>query len=95
MLANYGIYDFIGNIGVVCLIAAFVLIQSGRVKSEDFLYPFMNLIGGSCVIVSLFSEFNLSTLLINSFWVLISLWGLITNYLSAQAKSSCLKFKEK
>jgi hypothetical protein len=81
MVSNYGIYDFIGNIGVVCVITAFMLIQAGRLKSEDFLYPFINLIGGVCVLISLFSEFNLSTLLINSFWVVISLWGLLTNYL--------------
>lgn len=78
---KYAWYDLAGNVGVVMMVGAYLLLQIGKVRSHDFSYSAMNAIGAVLVIVSLCFTFNLSAFLVESFWLLISLFGLI-KYLS-------------
>lgn len=81
----YNLYDFAGNVGVVCILVAYLLIQMERMDSSSTAYSVLNAVGSLLIIVSLFFEFNLSAFLIEFFWLLISIYGLLK--ISAKAKS--------
>ena len=73
---TYGVLDFVGNIGVVVLMIAYLMLQLNKLSSDGLAYSLLNAAGASLVIVSLLVNFNLSALLMEVFWVLISLVGI-------------------
>jgi multidrug transporter EmrE-like cation transporter len=73
---SYGLLDLIGNIGVVILIITFLMLQLNKLPSDGLTYSLLNAIGASLIVVSLFFDFNLSALLMEVFWVLISFVGI-------------------
>ena len=73
---NYGPLDVLGNIGVVMLIVAYLMLQLNKLSSDGLAYSLFNAIGASLIVVSLLYDFNLSALLMEVFWVLISLVGI-------------------
>ena len=73
---NYGWFDLIGNIGVLLMVIAYLLLQVQRISSTAVSYLALNVIGAVFVIISLTLRFNLSAFLMESFWLLISLYGL-------------------
>jgi len=73
---NYGLIDLVGNIGVVIIVVAYLLLQLERLKSTDLIYSVMNAFGASLIVASLIVDFNLSALLMEVFWVLISFIGI-------------------
>lgn len=74
---SYTLYDFLGNVGVFFIIISYLLLQLNKIKSSDVRYSLMNLIGASLVIISLIENFNMSALVIEVFWVGISVIGII------------------
>ena len=73
---NYGLLDFVGNIGVVILMVAYLLLQLNRLRSDELAYSLLNAIGAALIVLSLLVNFNLSALLMEVFWVLISFVGI-------------------
>jgi hypothetical protein len=73
---NYGLLDLIGNIGVVILMVTYLLLQLNKLRSDDLSYSLLNAAGAGLVILSLLVNFNLSALLMEVFWVLISFVGI-------------------
>jgi hypothetical protein len=73
---SYGVLDLIGNIGVVILIITFLMLQLNKLPSDGLAYSLLNAIGASLIVVSLLFDFNLSALLMEVFWVLISCVGI-------------------
>jgi multidrug transporter EmrE-like cation transporter len=73
---SYGPLDFIGNVGVVVLIITFLMLQLNKIPSDGLAYSLLNAIGASLIVVSLLFDFNLSALLMEVFWVLISFVGM-------------------
>ena len=73
---SYGVLDLIGNIGVVILIITFLMLQLNKIPSDGLAYSLLNAIGASLIVVSLLFDFNLSALLMEVFWVLISFVGI-------------------
>jgi hypothetical protein len=74
---QYAWYDFAGNIGVGLMVLGYLLLQAEKIRSSDLSYSLMNGIGALLVVVSLFYRFNLSAFLVEAFWFLISVYGLI------------------
>jgi len=74
---QYAWYDFAGNIGVGLMVFAYLLLQAEKVRSRDLSYSVMNGIGALLVVVSLLYRFNLSAFLVESFWFVISVYGLL------------------
>ena len=72
----YGPMDFLGNIGVVVLIFTYLMLQLNKLSSEGLAYSLLNAIGAGLIVVSLLFNFNLSALLVEVFWVLISCLGI-------------------
>ena len=73
---NYGLLDLVGNIGVVILMVNYLLLQLNRIRSDELTYSLLNAVGASFIVVSLLVDFNLSALLMEVFWVLISFVGI-------------------
>ena len=84
---NYGLLDFVGNVGVVVLMVTYLLLQLNRLQSNDLSYSLLNAIGASLIVLSLLVNFNLSAFLMEVFWVLISFVG-IYRYFRLKAASS-------
>ena len=73
---DYSWFDLIGNIGVLLMVVAYLLLQLERLSSSAVSYLILNAVGAVFVIVSLSFRFNLSAFLMEAFWLLISLYGL-------------------
>jgi len=71
------IYDVIGLIGVSIVVYAYFLLQTEKLTIKDIKYSLMNAIGSIFIIISLLINFNLPSLIIEGFWVLISFIGII------------------
>ena len=74
---DYQWHDFIGNLGVVMIVVAYYLLQTERTTSRAIAYLSANAVGAGLVLISLFGEFNLSAFLVEFFWLIISLYGLV------------------
>lgn len=79
-------YDILGTVGVATIIVTYVLLQTGRVRSEQLVYSVLNAAGAVLILISLYFSFNLPSFIVEFFWLLISLYG-IWRYL-AQKRSS-------
>lgn len=74
---KYGLLDAFGIAGVILLVITYLLLQVNRLPSAGLLYSLLNAIGASLIILSLLANFNLSAFLMEAFWVLISLIGVV------------------
>jgi hypothetical protein len=70
-------FDVIGFLGVVLIIVAYLLLQLNKLPSSAPTYSLLNAVGAFLVIVSLLFDFNLAAFLMEAFWFLISLYGLL------------------
>lgn len=76
MNMKYGLIDLFGLIGVAMIVVTYLLLQLDKLKSTDLAYSVLNALGASLIVASLIVEFNLSALLMEVFWVLISFIGI-------------------
>jgi hypothetical protein len=72
----YGPLDLVGNIGVVVLVITYLMLQLNKLRSDALAYSVLNAVGASLIVISLLFDFNLSALLMELFWVLISFVGI-------------------
>lgn len=73
---DYSWFDLVGNIGVLLMVIAYLLLQLEKLSSSVVSYLLLNAVGAVLVIISLIFRFNLSAFLMEVFWLLISLYGL-------------------
>ncbi len=73
---NYGLIDLVGLIGVAMIVVTYLLLQLDKLRSTDLAYSVLNALGASFIVASLIVDFNLSALLMEVFWVLISFIGI-------------------
>mgnify|MGYP004294744559 FL=1 len=72
--------DLIGLSGVALLIVTYALLQLDRIDPKGFWYSFNNLIVALLVTVSLIYTPNLASIVIEVFWFIISLYGVVMYY---------------
>ena len=72
--------DIIGLTGVALLIITYALLQLDRIDPKGFWYSFNNLIVAILVTVSLIYTPNLASIVIEVFWFIISLYGVVLYY---------------
>jgi hypothetical protein len=73
---DYSWFDLVGNVGVLLMVIAYLLLQLEKLSSSATRYLLLNAVGAVMVIISLMFRFNLSAFLMEVFWLLISLYGL-------------------
>ena len=69
--------DIIGFTGVALLIVTYALLQLERIDPKGFWYSFNNLVVAILVTVSLLYTMNKASMVIEVFWFIISVYGLI------------------
>jgi len=70
-------YDVIGSIGVATIILTYILLQTERIKSESLPYSALNGLGAGLIAFSLLFSFNFSAFVVETLWVLISIYGIV------------------
>ena len=85
---QYAWHNFAGNIGVALMVLGYLLLQAEKIRSSDLSYSLMNGAGALLVVISLFYRFNLSAFLVEAFWFLISVYGLVKFAIRPRAKES-------
>ncbi len=70
------IYNAIGYLGAALYIGAYILLNLGKINGNGANYITMNMVAALCVIFSLIEHYNEPSLVIQSTWVLISVFGL-------------------
>lgn len=85
MNLQLSLFDIAGFIGVVLIVIAYLLLQLNKLPSSAPAYSLLNALGALLVIVSLFFDFNLAAFLMEAFWFLISLFGLLRPIVSKRA----------
>lgn len=76
-LNSLTIADGIGSFGALIVVAAYFATQMRMMNSDDLAFPVINLVGSVLIVYSLLQNFNLASMLIEGFWILISLIGII------------------
>ena len=69
--------EFIGYTGVALLIVTYAMLQLDKIDPKGFWYSFNNLLVAILVTVSLVYTPNLASIVIEVFWFLISLYGVV------------------
>ncbi len=71
----------IGNVGVIMVLGAYLLVSSNRIKSISPIYQALNLAGAIILIgYSLaLDEVAYASVVLNSVWALIAVWALVLN----------------
>jgi len=82
-------YDWIGILGTAMVLAAFFLLQAGKIHGNRLAYQLLNLVGAACVLVSLVGKFNFPVFLLESAWIVISAYGIVRSF-KAWGKASPL-----
>lgn len=82
---DYSWFDLVGNIGVLLMAVAYLLLQLEKMSSSAVSYSLLNAVGATLVIISLRFRFNFSAVLMEAFWLLISLYGLARSLRSKSA----------
>jgi hypothetical protein len=69
-------YDILGTLGVGVIVLTYVLLQLGRVRSDQLAYSALNAVGAALILISLYYAFNLPSFIVEFFWLVISLFGI-------------------
>jgi hypothetical protein len=69
-------YDIVGFVGAAIFVVTYFANQQRWLSSEDWRYPFLNLIGAVLILISLVYEWNYPSVVIEVFWALISVYGI-------------------
>ena len=68
--------DLIGYAGVALILSAYALLQTGKLQSSALAYSVLNGLGAVGVLISLWFDPNLPSIVIESAWLMISLFGI-------------------
>ena len=74
---DYSWFDLVGTSGVLLMVIAYLLLQLEKLSGSAISYLLLNVAGAALVIISLMFRFNLPAFLMEVFWLLISLYGLM------------------
>ena len=72
---NYHWYDFVGNIGVALILITYLMLQLEKIDPKNLTYSVLNGLGAFCILVSLLYAFNMSAVIIEAAWLIISIVG--------------------
>ena len=69
--------DLIGYTGVALLIITYAMLQLDRIDPKGFWYSFNNMLVAILVTVSLLYTMNKASMVIEVFWFIISIYGIV------------------
>ena len=84
-MLNYEWHDLVGNLGVLLIVGSYFWMQLGRISGQSMIYSLVNSVGAAFILVSLYFNFNLSAVVIELFWLAISLMGAVRMWVKPAA----------
>ncbi len=75
-MSTVSLTDCIGTLGAIAIVAAYAALQLRIWNSEQLRYSMFNAVGSALILVSLVFDPNWPSILIEGFWLCISLFGL-------------------
>lgn len=69
------LYDLAGLVGAALIIVAYLLLQLRKIDADNVWYSAANAAGAALILLSLWFKFNLAAVIIEAFWLAISLYG--------------------
>jgi len=74
---SFAWFNIIGTIGVATIVVTYILLQTSRIRSDQLSYSVLNAVGATLILISLYFEWNFPSVVVESFWLVISLYGII------------------
>jgi hypothetical protein len=74
---SLSIHNLAGSAGAAIIIAAYFAMQQRWLDALDWRFPAANVVGSLLILVSLWFDWNFPSVVIEIFWALISLMGLM------------------
>lgn len=71
------LFTLCGVIGTGCIILGYFAALQGWIAATNWRFPALNLAGAAMVLFSLYDAWNLPSVILESFWGMISLYGLV------------------
>lgn len=71
------IFEIAGFLGVALYLGYYAALQFQLLDCKGMIYPFLNFLAASCVLISLSESFNMLSALIQVSWIAISSYGII------------------
>ena len=84
---TFDLYAATGIIGAVIVMIAYFATQTGSLRADDPRFAIANLAGAVLIMISLYAAWNLPAFIMEVFWILISLYGLVRYYRVKQKRS--------
>lgn len=78
--------DFIGIFGVVIIIIAYMLLQLEKIDAKDISFSSLNTLGSFLIILSLLYDWNFASFMMESTWMILSLYGMLKYYSHKMSK---------
>jgi len=70
----------IGILGMACVVFAYFAVERDWLDNKDVKFYVINLIGAILLLISLLINFNLGSFVIEIFWIIISIMGIVNYY---------------
>lgn len=70
-------YNILGTAGVATIVITYILLQTERLRSDSLYYSLLNAVGAVLILISLYFDFNFPSFVVEFFWLLISLFGIV------------------
>lgn len=69
-------FDIVGTVGVATIVVTYILLQTSRIRSDQLSYSVLNAVGATLILISLYFEWNFPSVVVETFWLVISLYGI-------------------
>lgn len=75
-MGNIDLYNVIGLLGASMYLLSYFLLNTRKLSGDSINYISMNIVAAICVSISLVEYYNLPSLIIQLFWIVISIVGI-------------------
>jgi hypothetical protein len=82
------IFNAIGTIGVAVILGTYFMLQTGRFRPEQLRYSITNFFGSGMILISLFHDWNLPSVIVEAAWVAISVLGIVRWWLKRKKRAA-------
>ena len=85
MIRGSELHDLVGNESVLCILTTYLLLQIKKIEPTRLNFSELNVPSSGLVLSSLMVEFNLSSFIIKSAWLMIQSFALQDNFFKSYA----------
>jgi hypothetical protein len=71
------LHNVVGIAGVLLVLVAYFLLQTGRLSRDVLWYSILNALGSAMILGSLYYEVNLPSIAMELSWLIVSIYGAV------------------